>query len=45
MDPMDEDGFIHMPKGDGLGWNINHDYINDNLISSDDSKEKARRSY
>ena len=45
MDPMDEDGFICMPKGDGLGWNINHDYINNNLIPGDDNKEKARRSY
>ena len=45
MDPMDEEGFIHMPKGDGLGWKINHDYINDNLISGNDNKEKARRSY
>jgi len=45
MDPMDEEGFIHMPKGDGLGWKINHDYINDNLVLGDDNKEKARRSY
>ena len=40
MDPMDEEGFIHMPKGDGLGWKINHDYINDNLVLGDDNKEK-----
>ena len=42
---MYEEGFIHRPKGDGLGWKINHDYIIENLISGNDNKEKARRSY
>lgn len=45
MDPMDDEGFIHMPTGNGLGWKINHDYINDNLINDDESHQKARRSY
>ena len=45
MDPMDDEGFIHMPTGNGLGWKINHDYINDNLINDDDSHQKARRSH
>ena len=40
---MDEEGFIHMPKGIGLGLKINHDYIQDNLISTDSDLKKARR--
>jgi L-alanine-DL-glutamate epimerase-like enolase superfamily enzyme len=30
-DPMDEDGFVPVPQGHGLGEDINFDYINDNL--------------
>ena len=40
---MDDEGFIHMPKGVGLGLKINHDYINDNLISEDIDIKNARR--
>ena len=43
IDPMDDEGFIHMPKGVGLGLKINHDYINDNLISEDIDIKNARR--
>ncbi|MFO1325978.1 MAG: mandelate racemase family protein [Rubrivivax sp.] len=27
VDPMDRDGFVHMPTGPGLGEDIDHDYI------------------
>jgi L-alanine-DL-glutamate epimerase-like enolase superfamily enzyme len=27
VDPMDADGFVHLPKGSGLGEDINFDYI------------------
>ncbi len=33
IDPMDSEGFIHMPKRSGLGLDINFDYISDNLVS------------
>ena len=32
MDPMDNEGLISMPPGDGLGWDINFDYINNSLV-------------
>ncbi len=31
-DPMDDQGYVHVPKGPGLGLDINWDYINDNLV-------------
>ena len=27
-DPMDREGFVHVPQKPGLGWDINWDYIN-----------------
>ncbi len=33
-DPMDEQGFVHLPDGPGLGFDFNWNYINDNLIGS-----------
>ena len=30
-----KDGFIQVPQGDGMGWDINYDYIKDNLIKSE----------
>ncbi len=31
-DPMDDEGFVHVPDGPGLGMDINFDYIQDNLV-------------
>lgn len=31
-DPMDSEGYVHVSDQPGLGWNINFDYIHDNLI-------------
>ena len=31
-DPMDDDGYVQVPQGPGLGIEFNWDYINDNLI-------------
>jgi L-alanine-DL-glutamate epimerase-like enolase superfamily enzyme len=31
-DPMDDEGFVHLPDSPGLGYDFNCDYINDNLI-------------
>lgn len=31
-DRIDADGFVHMPKGPGMGYDINWDYIDGNLI-------------
>lgn len=30
VDPMDEQGFVHVSQDPGLGWDINFDYIRDN---------------
>ena len=32
-DPMDDEGYVHVPQGPGLGLDINFDYIRDNLVS------------
>jgi len=32
IDPMDKNGFIPMPTRPGLGWDINMDYIKNNLV-------------
>ncbi|NQW18211.1 MAG: enolase [Chloroflexi bacterium] len=32
-DPMDDEGFVHLPQTPGLGYDFNWDYINDNLIA------------
>ena len=31
-EPMDEQGFVHVPQRPGLGMNINWDYIEKNKI-------------
>ena len=31
-DPMDDEGYVHLPQGPGLGMELNWDYINDNLV-------------
>lgn len=31
-DRIDEDGYVHLPKGPGMGYEIEWDYIDDNLI-------------
>jgi L-alanine-DL-glutamate epimerase-like enolase superfamily enzyme len=31
-DRIDSEGFVHMPKGPGMGYEIEWDYIDDNLI-------------
>lgn len=33
-DPMDEDGFVHVPDRPGIGEDINFDYINGNLVTA-----------
>ena len=33
-DPMDDEGYVHVPQGPGLGLDINFDYIRDNLVDS-----------
>jgi L-alanine-DL-glutamate epimerase-like enolase superfamily enzyme len=33
MDPMDDEGFVHIPQTPGLGWNINFDYIRKHRVS------------
>lgn len=32
-DPMDDEGFVHVPDAPGLGWQINFDYIARNLVA------------
>ena len=32
VDPMDDEGFVHISPDPGLGLNINWDYINSNLV-------------
>ena len=34
IDPMDDDGFVALPSGPGLGEDINFDYIRDNLLAA-----------
>jgi L-alanine-DL-glutamate epimerase-like enolase superfamily enzyme len=34
-DKLDPDGFITLPTGPGLGYEINWDHINDNLVKAD----------
>jgi L-alanine-DL-glutamate epimerase-like enolase superfamily enzyme len=31
VDPMDDEGFVHISPDPGLGYDINWDYINENL--------------
>ena len=31
-DPMDDQGYVHLPQGLGLGMEFNWDYINENLV-------------
>ncbi|MBV7327757.1 enolase [Chloroflexi bacterium TSY] len=33
-DPMDDEGYVHVSQGPGLGEDINFDYIRDNLVGS-----------
>ena len=33
IDPMDKDGFVPVPQGPGLGYDINFAYINGNLVT------------
>jgi L-alanine-DL-glutamate epimerase-like enolase superfamily enzyme len=32
IDPMDDEGFVHVPQEPGLGMDINFDYIKENLV-------------
>lgn len=34
-DPMDDEGYVHVPQKPGLGMDINFDYVRDNIISGD----------
>ena len=31
-DPMDAEGYVHLPQHPGMGYDINWDFINDNLV-------------
>ena len=31
-DPMDNEGFVHVSQEPGLGWDINFDYIRENIV-------------
>ncbi len=35
-DPMDSEGYVHVSQLPGLGWDINFDYIKDNLVVSEE---------
>jgi L-alanine-DL-glutamate epimerase-like enolase superfamily enzyme len=39
-DKIDAEGYVHLPKGPGMGYQIEWDYINDNLMSPDDWNKK-----
>jgi L-alanine-DL-glutamate epimerase-like enolase superfamily enzyme len=32
-DPMDDEGYVHLPQGPGLGMELYWDYIDDNLLA------------
>lgn len=32
FDPMDEQGYVHLSDRPGLGWDLNFDYIKENLV-------------
>ena len=32
-DPMDADGFVHLPDRPGLGLDINFDFISENIVA------------
>ena len=34
IDYMDDEGYVHLPQGPGLGYDINFDYIRDNIVIS-----------
>jgi L-alanine-DL-glutamate epimerase-like enolase superfamily enzyme len=33
-DPMDDEGFVHISQEPGLGWDLNFDYIGNNLLQT-----------
>ena len=33
-DPLDSDGYVRVPQEPGMGYKINWDYINDNLVNA-----------
>jgi L-alanine-DL-glutamate epimerase-like enolase superfamily enzyme len=39
-DRIDAEGYVHLPHGPGMGYEIEWDYINDNLMSPDDWNKK-----
>ena len=34
VDPMDDEGYVHVSQEPGLGMDINFDYINSNLLDT-----------
>ncbi|RKU06613.1 enolase [Candidatus Poribacteria bacterium] len=34
IDAMDDEGYIHLPQGPGLGYDINFDYIKENTVET-----------
>ncbi len=38
-DPMDDEGFVHLPDGPGLGFDFNWDYINEHRIDGANGPE------
>ena len=34
IDFMDDEGYVHLPQGPGLGYDINFDYIKENSVET-----------
>ncbi len=41
VDKINSEGFVHMPKGPGMGYEIEWDYIDDNLIEPNATTKKT----
>ena len=41
VDKIDAEGYVHLPKGPGMGYEIEWDYINDNLIEPNATTKKT----
>ena len=41
VDKIDSEGYVHLPKGVGMGYEIEWDYIDDNLIEPNATTKKT----
>ena len=41
VDKIDAEGYVHLPKGPGMGYQIEWDYINDNLMDPNVTTKKT----